>query len=218
MPGGLRHIKPLLISSIEAALNQYLALDEQVGELLAPLTGKVIAIEITPYDITLYLCPTSHNIQILESFYGIVDARLKGSLSALGFMGLSATPMHALFRGDVKIEGDTETAHKLQRLFAKLDLDPESRLAHYTGENFAHNLSQVFRGSRDWLKHSTESFRLNVEEYFQEETRDLPAKQEAELLFRAIDDCRGDYDRLKARVERLNTRLSGQQPQTGHPQ
>jgi ubiquinone biosynthesis protein UbiJ len=154
---------------------------------------------------------------MLESWHGEVDARLTGSLSALGLMGLSATPMHAFFKGDVKIEGDTETAHKLQKLFAKLDLNLENRLAQITGVGFAHNLGQVFQQGRQWLRNSSHSLRLNIEEYLQEETRDLPAKPEAELLFGAIDLCRSDYDRLKARVERLETTLAEPQPQTGTP-
>lgn len=214
MSGILTHIKPLLIGVLETALNRYLTLDDHVEQLLAPMAGKVIAVRITPFDETLYLCPTHDNIQMLESYQGDVDARLSGSLSALGLMGLSATPMRSLFKGEVRMEGDTQLAHKLQSLFAKLDINPEGKLARYTGEAFAQRLGGLFRGSRDWSRHSLTSFRLNLEEFLQEETRDLPAKPEAELLFREIDDCRGDADRLNARVERLVSTLA----QTSEPQ
>lgn len=214
MSGILTHIKPLLIGVLETALNRYLTLDEQIDQLLAPMAGKVIAVRITPFDETFYLCPTHDNIQMLESYQGDVDARLSGSLSALGLMGLSATPMRSLFKGEVRMEGDTQLAHKLQSLFAKLDINLEGKLARYTGEAFAQRLGGLFRGSRDWSRHSLTSFRLNLEEFLQEETRDLPAKPEAELLFREIDDCRGDADRLNARVERLTAALA----QTSEPQ
>lgn len=214
MSGILTHIKPLLIGVLETALNRYLALDDHVEQLLAPMAGKVIAVRITPFEETLYLCPTHDNIQMLESYQGDVDARLSGSLSALGLMGLSATPMRSLFKGEVRMEGDTQLAHKLQSLFAKLDINLEGKLARYTGEAFAQRMGGLFRGSRDWSRHSLTSFRLNLEEFLQEETRDLPAKPEAELLFREIDDCRGDADRLNARVERLVSTLA----QTSEPQ
>ena len=201
-------IKPLLIGVLEAALNRFLALDAQVERLLAPMAGKVIAVHITPFAETVYLCPTGESIQLLESYHGPVDATLKGSLSALGLMGLSATPMRALFKGEVRIEGDTAVAHKLQTLFAKLDIEPESLLARYTSEKFAQGLGKLFRGGRDWSKHGISSFRLNLEEFLQEETRELPAKPEAEIFFQQIDACRGDYDRLIARVERLATALA----------
>lgn len=208
MHGTFSHIKPLLIGALETALNGYLTLDDHLEQLLVPLTGKVIAIHVTPFDETLYLCPTHDSIQMLESYQGDVDATLSGSLSALGLMGLSATPMRSLFKGEVKIGGDTEIARKLQRLFEKLDINLEGKLARYTGETFAQRLTGLLRGGRDWSKRSLTSFRLNLEEFLQEETRDLPAKPEAELLFKQIDDCRSDTDRLNARIERLSATLA----------
>ncbi|CAG1020358.1 partial Ubiquinone biosynthesis accessory factor UbiJ, partial [Methylococcales bacterium] len=137
MTGNLSHIKPLLIGALETAFNGYLGLDEHLEQLLAPMAGKVIAVHITPFNETLYLCPAHDRIQFLENYAGEVDAGLSGSLSALGLMGLSATPMRALFKGEVRIEGDTQLAHKLQRLFEKLDINLEAKLARYTGDSFA---------------------------------------------------------------------------------
>ena len=51
-------IKPLLMSALETALNKYLALDQNSGVFLAPLAGKVIAVTITPFNETIYLCPS----------------------------------------------------------------------------------------------------------------------------------------------------------------
>jgi ubiquinone biosynthesis protein UbiJ len=60
-------IKPLLISAFEAALNKYLSLDEDVAIFLKPLQGKIIAVTITPFNETMYLCPNSENIQMLPT-------------------------------------------------------------------------------------------------------------------------------------------------------
>jgi ubiquinone biosynthesis protein UbiJ len=199
----LIQIRPLLIGALETGLNAYLGLDEQLEQLLAPMAGKVLAIHITPFNETLYLCPTQDRIQFLENYTGEVDTRLSGSLSALGLMGLSATPMRSLFKGEVRIEGDTLLAQKLQRMFEKLDINLETKLARYSSDDFAQRVSHLFRTSRDWTQSTLTSFRLNLEEFLQEETRDLPAKAEAELVFQEIDAARTDLDRLNARVERL---------------
>lgn len=207
MSGNFSHIKPLLIGVLETALNQFLALDDHLEQYLTPMAGKVIAVHITPFDETLYLAPANDRMQLLQDYAGEADARLSGSLSALGLMGLSATPMRALFKGEVKIEGDTQLAHKFQRLFEKLDIDLQAKLARYTGDTVAQRLTGLLRGSRDWTQHALTSFRLNLEEFLQEETRDLPAKAEAEIVFQHIDVCRSDADRLLARVERLHNAL-----------
>ncbi|CAD6881228.1 Ubiquinone biosynthesis protein UbiJ [Methylomonas albis] len=200
-------LKPLFIATLEGALNRYLALDDNLEQYLTPMAGKVIALHISSFDSNLYLCPTINSIQVLESYPGLADATLSGSLSALGLMGLSATPMRSLFKGEVRIEGDTQVARRLQRLFEKLDINLESKIARYTGDAFAQGLSKLFRGSRDWTQHTLTTFRLNLEEFLQEETRELPAKSEAELFFRDIDTCRSDCDRLDARLDRLEASL-----------
>ncbi len=205
MTTGLMQFKPLVISVLETALNAYLSLDDNIDTLLTPMAGKVIAVYIEPFAQTIYVCPGEQRIQLLEAYQGTVDASLSGSLSALGLMGLSATPMRSLFKGEVRLDGDTQLARKLQRLFEKLDINLESKLARYTGDVFAQRLSGLFRGSHNWTQQTLHSFRLNLEEFLQEETRELPAKAEAEILFQQIDLCRNDGDRLEARIARLES-------------
>ncbi len=200
-------IKPLLISALELALNQYLSLDEDVSLFLKPLANKVIAINILPFDETIYLCPTAEKIQVLENYLPEVDAKISGTLSALGLMGLSSTPMRSIFNGEVKIEGDTETAHKFQQLFDKLDIDLEEKLSQVTGDVVAHKIGIFFRGSQKWTEESIKTFKLNTKEFLQEETRDLPAGPEADILYSQIDEMRADVDRLSARIEQLKVKV-----------
>ena len=200
-------IKPLLFGVLEAAFREYLALDANSPALLGPLAGKVVAVTITPFNETLYLCPASDTIQILDQYPDEPDTRLTGSLLAFGWMGLSGQPMRSVFSGEVKIEGDIHTGRRFQELFAKLDIHLEDKLARYTGERFAHQLSQFFRNGQSWGKETLETFRLNATEFLQEETRDLPAVPEADLFFQQIDELRLDFDRLQSRVERLEHQL-----------
>jgi len=200
-------IKPLLMSALETALNHYLALDRNSGVYLAPLTGKVIAVTITPFNETIYLCPTADSIQLLDYSPDQPDTQLTGSVFALGLMGLSSKPMRSIFSGEVKIEGNMNTGRKFQELFAKLDINLEQQLARYTGGTIAHNISQFFRAGQEWSKESIETFRLNASEFLQEETRDLPAGPEVNIFYRQIDELRTDFDRLQSRVERLEKQL-----------
>jgi len=193
----------LLLSALETALNKYLAMDQNSGVFLAPLVSKVIAVTITPFNETIYLCPSSDSIQLLDYSPEPPDTQLTGSVFALGLMGLSSKPMRAVFSGEVKIEGDMNTGRKFQELFAKLDINLEQQLARYTGDTVAHNISRFFRAGQDWSKESVETFRLNASEFLQEETRDLPAGPEVDIFYAQVDELRMDFDRLKSRVERL---------------
>jgi len=200
-------IKPLLIGALEATLNQYLALDQDSGYFLTPLAGKVIAVNIQPFDETVYLCPTTDSIQCLDQFPDPPDTRLTGSIWALGLMGLSSTPMRSVFSGEVKIEGDMQTGRKFQELFAKLDIDLEEKLSQFTGDIIAHKTANFFRARQNWSKDSLETFRLNAKEFLQEETRDLPAAPEADIFYAQVDELRTDFDRLQSRIDRLKSTL-----------
>ncbi len=195
--------KPLITNVLETALNQYLSLDEDVSLFLKPLAGKVIAINIQPFNETLYLCPSTDKIQVLEQYVPEVDATISGTLSALGLMGLSSTPMRAIFNGEVTIEGDTHVAHKFQQLFAQLDIDLEEKLSEYTGDIIAHKLGNLFRSSQSWTQETIETFKLNSKEFLQEETRDLPAGPEADIFYQQVDKIRSDFDRLSVRIKQL---------------
>jgi ubiquinone biosynthesis protein UbiJ len=200
-------IKPLLMSALETALNKFLAMDQNSGVFLAPLVGKVIAVTITPFNETIYLCPSSDSIQLLDQIPDQPDTRLTGSAFALGLMGLSSKPMRSIFSGEVKIEGDMNTGRKFQELFAKLDINLEQQLARYTGDTIARSLSQFFQAGSNWSKESIETFRLNASEFLQEETRDLPADPEVDIFYSQVDKLRTDFDRLQSRVERLENML-----------
>ncbi|MGZ5044983.1 MAG: ubiquinone biosynthesis accessory factor UbiJ [Methylobacter sp.] len=200
-------IKPLLLGALEATLNQYLALDQDSGYFLSPLAGKVIAVNVQPFDDTIYLCPTTDSIQCLDQFPDQPDTRLTGSLWALGLMGLSSTPMRSVFSGEVKIEGDMQTGRKFQELFAKLDIDLEEKLSQFTGDIIAHKVANFFRTGQRWGSESLETFRLNAKEFLQEETRDLPSAPEVDIHYAQVDELRTDFDRLQSRIERLAKHL-----------
>lgn len=200
-------IKPLLLAALENALNSFLSLDQDKHFFLAPLSGKVIAITVQPFDETIYLCPTPDSIQLLDQFPQMPDTHISGSIWSLGLMGLSSKPMRAVFSGEVKIEGDIQTGRKFQKLFDKLDIDLEEKLSHYTGDIIAHQIGRFFRTGQNWSKQSIETFGLNLSEYLQEETRDLPASPEMELFYHQIDELRTAYDRLQQRMARLETAL-----------
>jgi ubiquinone biosynthesis protein UbiJ len=200
-------IKPLLIGILETTLNQYLRLDQNRREFLAPLAGKVIAVTVQPFDETLYLCPTSDSIQLMDQYSSQPDTRLTGSAFALGLMGLNSKPMRSILSGEVKIEGDMNTGRQFQELFAKLNINLEEKLSQVTGTAIAHRISQFFRSGQNWSQAALETFRLNVEEFLQEESRELPAVPEMDIYYRQVDELRTNFDRLHSRIERLEKAL-----------
>jgi ubiquinone biosynthesis protein UbiJ len=200
-------IKALLMNALEIAINQYLSLDPNASTFLAPLAGKVIKVTITSVNESIYLCPSPDAIQLLDFSSEPVDTQLTGSVFAFGLMGLSSKPMRSIFSGEIQIEGDMQIGRKFQSLFSKLDINLEPHLARYTGDSVAQQISQFFRSGHEWSKESIESFRLNVSEYLQDETRDLPPEPEVAIFYSQVDELRTHFDRLQSRIERLENAL-----------
>lgn len=200
-------IKPLLIGALETALNSYLALDNNRQHFLKPLAGKIIAITVQPFNETVYLCPSTNTIQLLDYYPDTPDTRISGSMWSLGLMGISSKPMRSIFSGQVKIEGDIHTGRKFQELFDKLDIDLEAKLSQYTGDAIAQNIAVLFRSGQNWSKETIETFKFNLTEFLQDETKDLPSVPEADIFYSQVDELRTDFDRLQSRIARLSTMM-----------
>lgn len=192
-------MKPILTGAFETALNRYIAMDTDASFLLAPLNNKVVAVNFLPIQETLYFCPSEHNIQILDEYPGQPDANLTGSLLAFGAKGLGAD----LYNDSIKISGSIEVGQTFLRVFEKLDIDPEEMLSRYTGDIVAHRIGRFFRAGHRWITDFLETSRLNLTEFLQEETRDLPAKPEADIFYRKIDELQADLNRLQKHIELL---------------
>ena len=198
----------LFAGALRKAVTQFLRLDPNSPQYLVPLAGKVICLRLTPMDWRIYLCPEGGAVDILPSFGGEPDVTLAGSPLAFARMGLSDTPRRALFAGEVVVAGDMTAAQRFQSLFERLDIDWESLLARFTGQGIAARLAYDVRTLRDSGKDAVDAWRMNVAEYLQEESRDLPAALEAEVFYADVDTLRADFDRLEARVLRLEGRLA----------
>ncbi|MEE9354391.1 MAG: SCP2 sterol-binding domain-containing protein [Methylococcaceae bacterium] len=204
--------KSIVLQVIEAALSRYLALDYHYKANLKPMIGKVIALDIKPFNIMLYLCPAPESIQIIDHYAGQPDTVIRGTLPSLTMMGVSNSPMRSIFSGEVEIEGDMRTGRKFQALFENLDIDYEHHLARYTGGFAANQVGHISKRSSEWIEETIETFHLNVTELLQEETRDLPAPAETNRFFSDVDLLRMDVDRLAVRLQKITRSLPPSEP------
>lgn len=205
---GSKLLPELLAGLLGDALERFLRLDPRSPAYLAPLAGKIINLRFTPLNLGLYLCPGEDSVEILPNFEGKPDVTLSGSPLAFARMGLSASPRRALFSGDVTVEGDMTTARRFQTLFERLDIDWESLLARFIGATLASRAIGSLRDSTEFGKESLDTLEMNLAEYWQEESRELPAEAEAEIFYEEVDTLRADFDRLEARVERLISKIT----------
>jgi ubiquinone biosynthesis protein UbiJ len=192
-----------LTAALEKALDHYLSLDPDVAARLAPLTGKVLEVELRGIDLHFYLLPAGHRIQVQGHYEGTPDACLRGAPLSLARLALSEQGRRTLFSGAVELEGDTELGQQLQDILNAVDIDWEELLARLTGDVVAHQAGNAARSAQQWAGKARDSLTLDLADYLHEETRQVPARGEVERFVAEVDTLRSDIERLAARVRRL---------------
>jgi len=203
----VNHLPTAITASIEMAVNRILQLDEDTLARLQDLQGKVIAIEMSGLDVSLYLIPGPDKLFVYGRFEGEPDTVLRGTPVALMRMGLAEHAGDVLFAGDVEISGDVELGQQFSEILDTLDIDWEEHLSHVTGDLVAHKLGNVVRDALSWGQQTVNTLRQDVAEYLQEENETLPNYDEMESYLSQVDILREDVDRMEARVRRLESHL-----------
>jgi ubiquinone biosynthesis protein UbiJ len=193
------------ISGLEAVINRYLQLDPETGPRLAALSGRCIAIDLRGLDLTLFVFPDEHGIQLRDHIEGEADTVLRGTPLGMARLGLGSNTEKTLFSGEVVIEGDVETGQAFKGILDGLDIDWEEQLSRMTGDVIAHQLGNSARLGRRLFRHGLATLEKDLGEYLQEELRVLPSRIETENYSAAVTRISMDVDRLTARLKRLQT-------------
>lgn len=193
-----------LIMATENALNRAMQLDPGTHGALLELLEQPVAVAINPPPLSLHLVSDGQRLHLQEEGAQEPGVTLSGTPLALLSMGLGdRTPLH---QGRVQLSGDATLAHRLQQVLEHVEPDWESALAEIIGDVPAHFLGQRIRRALNWTRDAHQALMANIEDYIQEETASLPARNEAEALFEDIGEVRLDTDRLDARVRQLENR------------
>jgi ubiquinone biosynthesis protein UbiJ len=198
----------LALAGLEAALNRYIDLDPQARARLAPIEGRVLALEILGLGTTLYVIPGRAGLQVLGRIEGPADCTISGTPLALARLGATRDQAGELVTGGARVTGDTELGQQFGEALGRLDIDWEEQLSHLTGDLIAHQVGRGIRALLAWGTRTRDTLGLDVQEYLQEEARVLPARGEVELFQAEVDELRDDAERLEARVRRLESKKS----------
>jgi len=200
-------MSPILNSVLkpaELALNATLGQDPESQAKLEQFDQRSIAIEIK--DVGQTIIVTIENQQLRLTINADIEADLKITANAIALMQLGQHPDN-LFSNEIDIHGDVQFAKQLRDLLDGFDFDWEALLADFTGDTLAYPIAHGLRQAASWVKSTQQSMQQNLAEYLREEARILPDKSQINEYLTDIDTLRADFDRLEARI----TRLQGKQ-------
>ena len=185
---------------VEAAVNQILRTDAQIVKRLAPLEGKLLAVEIIGLPRFLLWVNKGQTQLLWET-----SERPDGTIRAGLFATVQAKTQRNghLFHGDSTYEvfGDPDTADAVREFFSGFEPDWEERLAGFVGDMVAHKAGQSVRVAAEWAQNASRSASQNFSEYLQEERQVLATRPRVE---RHLDEVA----RLQQGVDALERRLT----------
>ena len=111
-------LQATLFTTAEEICNQLLKRDPVTLQHLERLSGKVISIELTQPQLSLFLLPNADGLQLQSIYNDTPDTILSGR--AIDFLTLitRADRADAMFGKTIQITGDTVLATRLQEILA----------------------------------------------------------------------------------------------------
>jgi len=192
-----------LVTTTEQVCNQLIQRDPVTQRDLGALKGKVIAIECSLPQLTLYLLPNSDGLQIQSIYNGQADATLIGSASDFLQLLTTKDKSSAMFGKTIQISGDSGLATRFQEIISGAKIDWEAMLGDIIGDLPAHQLALFTTWKARWYKDTGSSLLANLNEFVKEEAQLIPTRPETETFYRDIDALQERTDRLAARIAAL---------------
>jgi ubiquinone biosynthesis accessory factor UbiJ len=189
------------LASAEKMINAALRYDPGTRIALAPLEGKILALQITVPALHVFVMPMDNEVRLMGNWDGDVDTRISGSLLALA--QLAQSQVHNLKDSGVTAVGDISLLVQWQQLVKNLDIDWEEMLSQFTGDIIGHQTAQLLRAKFGWAKDRAQNAQRLTSEFLTEELKALPGKIELEDFYRQVDEVRLAVDRAAARVEKI---------------
>jgi len=197
-------LKKYSLIALQKAINHGLSLDENMPAKLQSLHDKVLEMVIAPLDTHFFIQFKNGELLLLDEYQGEADTVIHSN--PLGLIRLSLLPAskaRSLFNDKIRMSGDIELGQQVKKIFDEIDIDWEGHLAQFTGDVVAHQIGSIFRKGLEFKQQISDSMRLNVTEYLQEELRVFPSRHEVEDFFNDIDALALDVERLQAHINQL---------------
>ncbi len=180
-----------------------LSLDPDGREQLVRLKGRIFCLEVTVPQLTLYLIPTDHGLELRQQCDGEPDVTLTGPLSAFIRLARPDSQIDLSANSQINMQGDAEAGQALGKILSRLDIDWEEGLSRLVGDTPARKMGNILRDLNDWAAESVDLSRTNVAEYLQEEKQLLVTHLAQERFCNEVNELRADVDRIEQRILRL---------------
>ena len=190
-----------LAAILGSSINRYLALDPGAQDSIAVLENKSVTLNLKEFSFPVFFLMENKRIKVLPEYQEKTDVSLSTSLPGLLQMTLFTSDDESILGSEIDMTGDMEVGRRFRDIFKKINIDWEEILSNYTGDIFAHKMGNVFRQFNHWIGNTRQTIQLDITEYLQEESRQLPSEVEIESYVNAVGELRLSVERAEARLK-----------------
>ncbi len=194
----------------EALINRALKLDPEFLESLQPLSDKLVMLELSGIDVTIFFSLAVTGVTFYQrgeaqEIFGprSPDIGFHGSPAALLRMVGAMRRGEAGFGDEVRLSGDVAALESLRDAFRRIDVDLEELLSRFVGDIAAHEMGRAARAFLSWGEYMRQTLLTDSGEYLVEELRVSPPRHELEDFAAEVDRLRDDVERIEKRVARI---------------
>ncbi len=205
-------IGTLALTPAEEAINFLIQDDPHLADLIEPFTGKLLEVETRQPAATFTVLFESGRIR-LSSLEGVMtgvhpDAKVIAPASVLLSMLSADAGSRGLVNPELELSGDVEWIQALLHALHRADIQWRDLLGAILGDSLSGQLVSLVEAGSEWAGQSNTRLRRNLEDYLREEIRVIPGPHEADRFADQLHDLRLQLDRLAARAQALDERLS----------
>lgn len=171
-------------------------------ELCREMDRTIVAINVSNTGLAAWFIVSDDAVNITGNCDDEPDVIVTGSLFTLASMA-GQSGEEAIRDGSLELSGDARKAQQFQRLLSLARPDIEEELSNVVGDVAAHRLGEIARGVGRWSRDARTTMGANIREYLQEESGDVPSRDEVERFAADVDTLRDDVERAAARLNRL---------------
>ena len=193
--------------AMEQAISIYLGDSLHARKLLKAMQGRAVAIEIRELNLEFYMLSKDGHMLVKPDYDDTPMAMVSGTLPSMVRAGVLRDGMPE----GIRFDGDIELGQNFRKLLQEIDFDWEEQLARVIGDLAARQLGNVVRGAHEWGKQALDTLGLDIAEYLQEETGDLPRRDEVAVFVNDVDELRDAVERTAARTEKILAGNGGRQ-------
>jgi len=188
-----------MLKSLSTKLLQHLAAQNAwASPILKPYAGKSVSIDCVLFKTDLAIVEDGTLVSAGETNVADATVHIPPSLLPRLLAKDEATKLQ------IRIEGDTELAATLAKVFAEMRWDYEEDLSKIVGDVPAYKIGEFTRSSSQTIKQTAVNLAEMLSEYWQEEKPTLAKKRHVEQFNNDVDILRADVERMEKRLNKFN--------------